>query len=78
MCHDQITGRLVGPVRDDDVRIVRMCGVTVRAKDEVLAVTREHRERIERTAMGNLLEVRAILVNHKEIELAVLRVFEIR
>ena len=52
--------------------------VAIRAKHEVLAVAREHWKRIEHTAMRDLLEMRAVLFDHKEIELAVLRILEIR
>ena len=66
------------PVGDEHVRLAFRLGVPVRGEDEVLAVWREHREPVERVVERHAFEARAVHIDQVEIEVAALRVVDVR
>src|SRR5260370_3255356 len=62
--------RVLHPVGDKDVGLVRGLPVAVCRPDESLAVGGEHRKRIELRASGHLLQSCSVEVDEVEVEVA--------
>src|SRR6266542_4567443 len=70
--------RLLGPVRDEDVRLADALAVAVRGEDELPPVRREHREAVEAVVGRDPLEAAPVVVHEVEVEVPAARVAYVR
>ncbi len=74
--HDSRLG--IDPTCDVDVRLARRALIAIRAERELAAVRREHRKAVEAFRVRDALELSAVDVDCKQIELPAARVVVIR
>src|SRR5712692_7280376 len=68
----------LNPIRDKNVRLASHLAVAVRSEHQLLSIRREHRKAIERVIVSDAFQPGAVHINHVEIEIATLRIGDIR
>ena len=69
---------LLNPIRDEDIRFALLCTMAIRSKHQLLPVGRKHRKAIKGVVVSYALQAGAVRLNHVEIEIAALRIGNVR